>query len=201
MSSHAPFPAPGPVRKFRGKRRYFRGVGERAAAFSIAPGPSSWWDLWHYHADWPGWGNLRWSYRRAHIRALATVFNAICGARAQFPTPFQTWVLLSGDGADQDATYLHTPNANNDNFPIVVERMKWETLRDPELASLFPAVLSLRVGCPSSGDDRADRPGSWFIYSPHVGVPIEGAAQQGGTPDEARPDDRELDSIGKVAIS
>jgi hypothetical protein len=195
MSLHAPLPGSGPTRKFRGKRRYFRGVAKRAAAFSVAPGPDSWWDLWHYHADWRGWGNLRWSYRRAHLRALSAIFNAICEARTQFSTPFQAWVLLADDGSGGDATYLHTPNKNSDNFPLVLDRMHWETVRDPELTSLFPATLSLRVGRSSSCSDRADGRGSWFIYSPDVGEPLEGAAQRGGAPDEARLDERDLDSI------
>jgi hypothetical protein len=193
MSLHAPLPGSGPTPKFRGKRRYFRGVAKRAAAFSIAPGPDSWWDLWHYHADWRGWGNLRWLYRRAHLRALATVFNAIYEAQSQFATPFQTWVLLADGGTGGDATYLHTPNRNSDNFPLVLAHVQWETLRDSELTSLFPAALALRVGRSSSSrDDVADGRGSWFIYSPEVGVPLEAVAQRGGAPDEACIDDPDL---------
>ena len=56
-----------PRGRFRGQRRYFRGVHRRAAAFHPDPHPGAWWNFWHYHADWPGWGNRGWRYRREHL--------------------------------------------------------------------------------------------------------------------------------------
>src|SRR6478735_4039016 len=67
--------ATGPKRRLRGQRRYIRGVQRRAASFNVDLRPDAWWDLWHYHADWDGWGNRGWSLRCAHLRALATVFQ------------------------------------------------------------------------------------------------------------------------------
>lgn len=74
----------GPRRRFRGKKRYFRRVSRDASTFRIEPGQGEWWDLWHYHADWPGWGNIRWRYRREHIRALAAVFEHIARSADRF---------------------------------------------------------------------------------------------------------------------
>jgi hypothetical protein len=171
MPPHAPVPDRGPTRKLRGKRRYFRQVAARAAAFTITPGPGRWWDLWHYHADWPGWGSVRWSYRRQHLAALGVVYATVCRAAPRFTTPFQTWVALS-TGAGGDATYVHTPNPNADDFPFVAVDTAWDELRDPELVALFPPGLSLRVGRSTRpSDDEVDR--GWLIYSPDVGVPLE----------------------------
>ena len=98
-----------------------------AESFELEVGAASWWDHWHYHADWPGWGNLRWRYRRAHLRALCAVFEKIADARDRFPVKFQTWILLDGEDAGQDATFLHTPNANGTPFPFVPPDIEWGT--------------------------------------------------------------------------
>src|SRR5687768_13346779 len=127
-----------PRGRFRGRRRYFRRVHRNAAAFQLAITPDAWWDLWHYHADWPGWGNVRWRYRVEHLRALARVFRTIAEARDRFHTPFQLWLLLSGDDAAEDAVYLHTPNANDTPFPFAPELVPAET---PALAAVLQPLL------------------------------------------------------------
>jgi len=167
----------GPRRRFRGKKRYFRRVQSDANSFEIEPAPGEWWDLWHYHADWPGWGNLSWRYRREHIRALAMVFSRIASSADKFTTPFQAWIFLSGSDAGQDATYLHTPNENKTLFPI--EPLGEVTWGHQPLLAFFAALLSdlpLRIGEARTFDEFAEPPRvtrSLFIYSPDVGVPLE----------------------------
>ena len=85
-------------RKLRGKRRYFRRVARRASLEKVRACPDGWWDLWHYHADWPGWGNVKWRYRVEHIRALCTVYRSILDQSEAFATPFQTWISLDEEG-------------------------------------------------------------------------------------------------------
>lgn len=169
-----------PRRRFRGKRRYFRRVLRDAASFRIDHGADHWWDLWHYHADWPGWGNVRWRYRREHLRALANVFIRISQTAENFTTPFQVWIYLSGRSAGEDATYLHTPNANKTPFPVVIAGdIDWE---HQAFLSLFRELLPnlpLRIGEARIFDEYAEPPRvttSFFIYSPSVGVPLEAKA-------------------------
>lgn len=169
----------GPRRRFRGKKRYFRRVIREAKSFRIKPGHGQWWDLWHYHADWPGWGNIRWRYRREHIRALAAVFEHIARSADRFTTPFQTWIFLCGSDAGQDATYLHTPNENQTPFPIgLADEMTWgHQALQPFFTALLPH-LPLRIGESCVFDEFAELPrvvSSFFIYSPAVGVPLESA--------------------------
>jgi hypothetical protein len=168
--------AQGPRRRFRGKKRYFRRVHQNAESFRIATGPGEWWDLWHYHADRFGWGNLKWRYRREHIRALAKVFLGIARVAEEFTTPFQLWILLSGRDAGEDATYLHTPNGNKTPFPVPFGEIAWDHRPLLQLfADLLPG-LDLRVGEARSFDEYAEPPrvvSSFFIYSPGIGVPLE----------------------------
>lgn len=164
-------------KKFRGKRRYFRNVLKEAQTFSIQPSEDRWFDLWHYHADWPGWGNLRWKYRRQHLEALAIVFRNLADEATRLQKPFQLWILLDGQDAGQDAVYLHTPNPNaNGQFPAPLRNAVWGA--SPLLAffeRLLPG-LELRVGHARSYSEFAEPPretSTFFVYCPSIGVPLE----------------------------
>lgn len=109
MMSLQPSPGRAPRKKFRGKKRYFRSVQRAAAEYSFSPELSRWWDYWHYHADWPGWGNVSWAYRRAHIAALCLVFSRIFRARDRMPGPFQVWFFFDMADAGADAVFVHSP--------------------------------------------------------------------------------------------
>src|SRR4051794_18118105 len=87
-------PSKSPKRKFRGKRRYFRAVRSEAEGFVLPIGTSAWWDFWHYHSDWDGWGNASWRYRSAHLEALTIVFRKILEASPRIAVPFQTWCSI-----------------------------------------------------------------------------------------------------------
>jgi hypothetical protein len=171
-------PARARRKKFRGKRRHFAGVRRKAEAFELDARREPWWNYWHYHADWLGRGNRRWKYRLEHLRALATVYGKIADARLETETPFQLWLLLDVDDAGQDATFLHSPNPYGTTFPFRPEGVVW-TSDAPRLVALGQALAGrrLRFGhltCADS-DEPTRRLSSWLIYSPDVGVPLEGA--------------------------
>lgn len=169
-------PQNAPRHKLRGKRRYFERVQHDAEAFVMSPKPQDWWDVWHYHADWPGWGNLGWRHRRPHLLALCKVFQRIGDARAQFSTPFQAWMLIDGDDAGQDATYLHTPNPNGTEFPIVLAGVEWGTSAlQPMMESLLPG-FELEVGWGRFANTVDEPEPAWrtahYVYARGVGVPL-----------------------------
>lgn len=120
---------------------------------------SPWWNCWHYHADWEGWGNLRWTYRREGLRALALVFRRI----AQTPPaePFQLWIYLDQSDAGQDAVYLLSPNPHSP-FPFHPDT-HWND---------FPLLQLMRELLPDY-ELRIGHDQGFFIYSPSVGVPLE----------------------------
>jgi len=166
----------GPKRRLRGQRRYLRRLLQRAAAFDIHPGPGMWWDLWHYHADSEGWGNWGWRLRRAHISALAKVFQTIASRSAEFSTPFQAWIFLSGADSGADATYLHTPNPNGENFPLRVPDIRFDSRAAIQVAAGLESLIpGIRVGEIIHPDpDRPTRMVRDFLaFSQGVGVPIE----------------------------
>jgi hypothetical protein len=166
-------PSKAPQRKLRGKKRYFGRIIRKAESFSISPQAGDWWEFWHYHADWHGWGNLGWRLRLEHLRALVIVFRRICGAKMQFSTPFQTWIHLDADDAGHDATFLHSPNKNRDNFPWKPEKIKSSTSElDPLVRKLF-SDMSIRVVLLDRSESSSRPNTSCIIYSPDVGVPLE----------------------------
>jgi hypothetical protein len=173
-------PSKAPRRKFRGKRRYFRKVLREAEAFQLDTTPGCWWEFWHYHADWRGWGNRRWAYRREHFRALAVVFRKVVDASASIPVPFQTWISIEVGDAGMDGVFVHSVNPNRDSFPCRIEGAIWAgsgPLHD-EWSALLPG-LRLRVGRssfvrPDEGDGGGpENVETYCVYSPYVGVSLE----------------------------
>jgi hypothetical protein len=63
-----------PHGKVRGRRGYYRSLTRQAENFRIDP--RGWYDYMHWHADWPGMGNLAWRERREHLNALLQCFAA-----------------------------------------------------------------------------------------------------------------------------
>ena len=158
-------------RKLRGKRRYFRAVRMRAAEHRFESGPDAWWDLWHYHADWSGWGNRSWKHRVEHIRALCTVYRSILDHSEHLET-CQAWISLDEDDACRDATFLHTPNPNRTPFPIVLD-IAWGP---SPLETLFAAMLpdvDLRFGTLDTDTGRLH-----IVWTPKLGVPLDGQVER-----------------------
>jgi hypothetical protein len=56
-----------PHRKVRGRRRYYRQLEHKASNFIVREDTG--YDRMHWHADWPGMGNLSWRERRSHLHA------------------------------------------------------------------------------------------------------------------------------------
>jgi hypothetical protein len=180
---------------FRGKKRAFERAIARAErdAASLVADPSGWWNMWHYHADWRGWGNLSWKYRRRYLEALVIMYKRIATIGPSLSTPFQSWIMLSENDAGGDATFLHTPNPYGTPFPATLGVIRWDrTLPEAGFERLLPE-FPLRIGLSEWRDDSDEDPlwrmrRSWVVYSPAVGVPLEGndAVEQGDEADEAR---------------
>lgn len=167
----------GPKRRFRGKRRYFRRVLADAQEFSLGVGPGPSCEFWHYHADWPGWGNRSWRYRRQHLEALTVFYGKIEAGSQDFKAPFQAWLYVSGRDAGEDAVYLHAPGKNG-VFPFAPDGVEWgASPMQAAVEKLFPDTV-IRVGLSRAFDEHAEPARvtqSLFVYCPGVGTPLERA--------------------------
>ncbi|USK35855.1 hypothetical protein LIT25_11455 [Bacillus sp. F19] len=108
--------------KFRGKKRYFRELEIRASGdqYNLDFSNDGWFDLWHTHLDFFGVGNIRPKYRREHINAHLALYNDLLKKLDSFEKPYQSWIELNEKDAAVDAVYIHTPNPNENNFPLEI---------------------------------------------------------------------------------
>lgn len=173
-----PNSAVSPRRKFRGKRGYFRRVLLQASRFQLHVQDDAWWDNWHHHADWPGWGNASWKYRRKHLKALGIVFQRCVAALDHFSKPFQIWIFINGRDSGQDAVFIHSANPNGDNFPYVPKNAVWG---HPEIEGLF-TPFRLRAATYSYKGST-----DCCLYAPGVGLPLEAEEQDRLATDRAVP--------------
>ncbi len=86
-------------------------------------GPNSWFDFWHTHVDWKGHGNNSWEARLPYLKELVRVFNELKSKLKQYPKDYQLWMLIDEQDSGEDAVYIHSPNPNEENFPLVVENV------------------------------------------------------------------------------
>ncbi|HLN60831.1 MAG TPA: ankyrin repeat domain-containing protein, partial [Symbiobacteriaceae bacterium] len=155
-----------PRKKLRGLRRYFRRVFARAESETLELEADHWFDLKHYHADRYGYGNLSWPMRARHLEAMATVFKRYARELSQFEKPYQLWIYLNTRDAGQDAVFVHSPNPQHDDFPVLLDDADWGIT---EVSRYFEGLLPgfrLRAG-------RWGNSECYYVYASGVGVPLE----------------------------
>ncbi|MCP3943536.1 MAG: hypothetical protein GY710_18950 [Desulfobacteraceae bacterium] len=157
-----------PKKKFRGKKRYFKNLIDTANSFSPSLESDGWYDMWHYHADWKGYGNINWKFRLKHIEALCVIYQKFTSQLQNYDSPHQIWLYLNQDDAGQDAVFFHTPNPNEDNYPCQFEEVEWGL---PIIENLFSELipsLEFRAGSQMWNGSKI-----FFLHTPKIGASIE----------------------------
>ena len=115
------------MKKFRGKKRYFRNMWHHANAecYDLDFGNESWFDLWHTHLDFYGHGNNDLKIRREHCKAHIALYLDLLEKLQTLDQPYQSWFEIVSEDAGLDAIYIHTPNPNADNFPLKIDNINW----------------------------------------------------------------------------
>ena len=116
------------MKKFRGKRRYFRNLWKSTAVvqYDLDFGYDGWFDVWHTHLDFFGVGNNSLKIRREHIKAHIALYENLLEKLTKLDKPYQSWIQLVEEDAGTDAVYIHTPNPNEENFPIKIDFLNWD---------------------------------------------------------------------------
>lgn len=109
------------MKKFRGKRRYFRNLRkeELVENHQLDFGAASWFDYWHTHLDFYGYGNSSLKMRKQHVKSFVNLLNNLEVALEMRGKPYQLWLLFSTVDAGEDAVFIHSENPNENNFPYV----------------------------------------------------------------------------------
>ena len=125
------------IKKYRGLRRYFHKLNLKTDRFSnlnFTDPALAWFDHWHTHFDWEGIGNTGFKKRRPHLDKLIRDFETLEQKARSLPCDFQLWAMVYDFASDRDALYLHTPNPNQENFPVEIRDLRpGPTLKNRQL--------------------------------------------------------------------
>lgn len=127
------------LKKFRGKKRYFRNLWNKVHRYDLKLDNQSWFDYWHIHLDFFGVGEKSLKIRREHIKAHLTLYNRIVKQLEEFGEAYQSWVCIYENDPMIDAVYIHTANPNNTDFPNKMEELVWNC----ELPRTFKDLIDL----------------------------------------------------------
>ncbi|MFE4569724.1 hypothetical protein [Paenibacillus chitinolyticus] len=147
------------MKKFRGKKRYFRHLWKKVNDFYLQPDNESWFDFWHFHLDFCGIGEHSLKLRREHIKAHLALYNILLKRLERIEKPSQSWICIHEQDAGLDAVYIHTPNPNGDNFPHKLESIDWHY----KLPNAFKDLIDLDLF--DVGYYKSDDGNIYFIQS------------------------------------
>lgn len=100
--------------------------------------PEDWFEFWHAHLDWDGEGNSSPEARQPYLKALIILLQRLQQRLLSFPKPCQTWLYILEEDSGQDAVYLHSPNANRDNFPFEFDGVDFAAAAPDWVMALLP---------------------------------------------------------------
>ena len=136
------------------------------SALDFSGGNNSWFDLWHTHLDWEGAGNQSWPLRKHYLEALLELYHQLSLKLQAYPHPYQLWIEIDEDDAAQDAVYIHTPNPNEENFPLQFERSEEPQFTNHQLRQ-YINNLNLSVKRIKTQEGNL-----FFLYDKENGVPL-----------------------------
>lgn len=94
----------------------------------------TWFDNWHLHFDWNGYGNNSFKRRKPHLDKLFRHFGMLVDSTKRLKKDFQLYSILLDYNSYSDALFLRTPNPNNSQFPFKISDLQsTTTLTNKEL--------------------------------------------------------------------
>lgn len=119
------------MRKHRGLKRYYKNLATEndldKATWLDFDNPETWFDNWHLHFDWKGYGNDSFKRRKPHLDKLIRHFDLLVEKTKQLKKDFQLYSILLDFDSYSDALFLHTPNPNNSQFPFKISDLQLTT--------------------------------------------------------------------------
>lgn len=119
------------IKKHRGQKRYYKKLATEndfdKATWLDFDNPETWFDNWHLHFDWKGYGNNSFKRRKPHLDKLFRHFELLVDKTKQLKTDFQLYSILLDFDSYNDALFLHTPNSNNTQFPFKISDLQLTT--------------------------------------------------------------------------
>ncbi|WP_026673716.1 hypothetical protein [Alkalihalobacterium bogoriense] len=154
------------MKKFRGKKRYFRNLWQEVNTCDLKIDNESWFDFWHVHLDLFGVGENSVKIRREHIKAHVTLYNKLLKELKGFEKLYQTWICIHEQDPMFDAVYVHTPNPNDGYSPHKVEELEWGCELPNSLKDLIDLHHFDVAYCKSENEEV------YFIQSKQQGIKL-----------------------------
>jgi len=125
------------IKKHRGLKRYYKNLASKVddwSGLNFTDPKFAWFDLWHTHFDWFGYGNHSFTKRKPHLDKLFRHFELLEQKAKNLKTDYQIWATILDVDSANDALFLHTPNPNRDNFPLEIKKLtNSSTLQNKDL--------------------------------------------------------------------
>ncbi|MEO5909781.1 MAG: hypothetical protein ABIP95_02780 [Pelobium sp.] len=156
------------IKKHRGLKRYYKNLAYKTddwSGLNFTDPNLAWFDRWHTHFDWFGYGNQNFTKRKPHLDKLFRHFELLEQKAKYLETNYQILATIFDRDSAIDALYLHTPNPNQNNFPWKITGLKKEsTLTNAALDK----YLNARKGYEKlyGNDDEA----FCIVYKTNVGL-------------------------------
>lgn len=112
------------MKRHRGLKRYYRNLDIQNDFDKMTwldfDKADTWFDNWHSHFDWNGFGNGSFKSRKPHLDKLFRHFDILVDKSRALKTDFQLYAILLDFDSSSDALFLHTPNPNGSIFPYEI---------------------------------------------------------------------------------
>ncbi len=158
------------MRKHRGLKRYYKNLQtkeENWSGLNFTDPDKAWFDLWHTHFDWHGYGNDSFKRRKPHLDKLFREFDVLEKKAKLLKTEFQIWATLLDFESYDDALFLHTPNPNHDNFPWKIKDLSTKNnLTNKALAEYVNNLSGYKIVFGQADENYC------VIYKDKVGISI-----------------------------
>lgn len=135
------------MKKHRGLRRYYKTLATVNDFDKITwldfNDDNTWFDNWHLHFDWHGYGNTSFKRRKPHLDKLFRHFDLLEEKTRALKIDFQLYAVLYEWSSYDDALFLHTANPNGSEFPLELENpIKDNILKNAPLCDYITALTS-----------------------------------------------------------
>jgi len=138
------------MKKQRGLRRYYQKLASQNDFEMMShldfDGSDTWFNLWHHHFDWKGYGNHSFKSRKPHLDKLFRHFDLLAEKTKALKSDFQLFAFLHDQDSFNDSLYLHTQNRNEDNFPVQIPNLSHESqLKNTDLQHYLDNLVGYHV--------------------------------------------------------